>query len=107
MAMSTSTARAHVPGTIPSWTFADKVRKARDVTGMGQVAFAKEVGLSQSTLAAYETGRTRPRFGDVEALAKRLQMRTGIPYQWFLFEDEPTPMGPRPVEPENGPVTDR
>ena len=87
--MSTQRKYAPTPGTLPVWGFNDKIRKARDITGMGQKEFAASVELTASTLAAYETGRSAPRFGDAPALAKRLQLLTGIPADWFLVIDDP------------------
>jgi transcriptional regulator with XRE-family HTH domain len=69
---------------IPEWTFGDKIRKARSITGMDQRAFAGALGITSSTLAAYETGRANPRFKDAGALAVRLEMLTRIPRAWFL-----------------------
>jgi transcriptional regulator with XRE-family HTH domain len=69
---------------IPAWTFADKIRKARSVSGLEQREFAQRVELTASTVAAYETGRSTPRFRDVAPLSKRIQLLTGIDYRWFL-----------------------
>lgn len=98
--MNASQNRAYAPSGIPAWTFGDKVRKARDITGLGQKEFAAKIGVTSSSLAAYETGRTTPRFNDAPTIAKSIQMLTGIPYEWFLVEDDPQP--PR----TNGPTTD-
>lgn len=99
--MSTQTKYAPEPGKLPVWGFSDKIRKARDLTGLGQKDFAAQVNLTASTLAAYETGRSAPRFNDAPALAKRLQLLTGIPADWFLVIDDPNApdRGPRPVGP--------
>ncbi|UBH06443.1 hypothetical protein K8P10_001954 [Leucobacter sp. Psy1] len=85
---------------IPVWEFSDKIRKARDIAGFGQREFAEQVGLTASTLAAYETGRSTPRFKDAPGLAKRLQLLTGIPADWFLVVDDPNPAAPdlRPTD---------
>lgn len=92
--MSTYADRKFTPGAIPVWEFSDKIRKARDTTGLGQKEFAARIDLNPSTLAAYETGRATPRFRDAPALAKRLQLMTGIPADWFLIVDDPNT--PRP-----------
>lgn len=85
---------------LPVWGFSDKFRKARDIAGLKQVDFAARVELTPSTVAAYETGRSAPRFGDAQQLAKRLQLLTGIPAEWFLTEDDPNaPVGPTGLEP--------
>lgn len=91
-----STQRAHALGTLPVWTFADKIRKARTIAGLTQDQFAAHIELTPSTVAAYETGRSTPRFNDAQKLAKKLGVLTGIPYGWFLHDDDPN-------EPENSP----
>ena len=85
--MSTSRAPEYATGNIPVWTFGDKVRKARDVAGLDQKEFAERIGITASSLAAYETGRSHPRFKDAPNIAKSIQLLTGIPYEWFLVED--------------------
>jgi len=72
---------------VPGWTFADKFRKARIIAELEQREFAERLNLTPSTVAAYETGRSAPRFRDVANLAKRIQLLTGIDYQWFLDTD--------------------
>lgn len=47
--------------------FAEKLKKARNDTGLSQREVAKELNLSKSTIASYEMGRTEP---DIETLAK-------------------------------------
>jgi transcriptional regulator with XRE-family HTH domain len=83
---------------LPIWGFSDKFRKARDITGLKQKEFAAKVDLTASTVAAYETGRSAPRFGDAQRLAKRLQLLTGVPADWFLVEDDPN-VGPTGFDP--------
>ncbi len=46
-------------------SFASKLRKARENTGFTQREVAKELKISKSTIASYETGRTQP---DIEML---------------------------------------
>lgn len=86
-----STTPAHNPGAghIPNWTFGDKIRKARTQAGMEQRQFAAAINIKPGSLAAYETGRATPRFKDAPVIAKSIQLLTGIPYEWFLIEDEP------------------
>lgn len=106
-AMSTQRKYAGEHGPLPVWGFSDKIRKARDMTGLGQKEFAERIALTSSTLAAYETGRSAPRFNDAPALAKRLQLITGVPADWFLVVDDPntpTPVGPAGIEPTTSTV---
>lgn len=46
-------------------SFASRLRKARANTGFTQREVAKELNISKSTIASYETGRTEP---DIETL---------------------------------------
>jgi transcriptional regulator with XRE-family HTH domain len=46
-------------------TFAQKLRKARDLTGFTQGEVSESTGIKRSTIAGYETGRTQP---DIENL---------------------------------------
>lgn len=109
--MTTQRNYAPTQGVLPVWGFSDKIRKARDITGLAQKDFAERVALTASTLAAYETGRSAPRFNDAPALAKRLQLITGIPADWFLVVDDPntptSPVGPAGFEPTTSTVESR
>ena len=46
-------------------SFASRLRKERANTGFTQREIAKELNISKSTIASYETGRTEP---DIETL---------------------------------------
>lgn len=87
--MTTALNYASTTKRLPVWTFADKIKKARAMVGVGQNQFALAVGITSSTLAAYETGRSAPRFKDAAPLAKRIETYTGIPFDWFLIDDDP------------------
>ncbi|TDX78685.1 helix-turn-helix protein [Rathayibacter sp. PhB151] len=76
---------------VPQWTFGDKIRKARTLTGLSQVDFAARVNITASTLAAYETDRTTPRMKNLGTLAKSIELLAGIPRSWF-FDFEPAPV---------------
>lgn len=69
-------------GVVPSWTFGDRIRKARSVAGMDQREFAAAIDVNPSSLAAWETDRATPR--DVVAVAKRVEMLTKVPAAWLL-----------------------
>lgn len=74
----------------PVWSFADRVRKARDIAGLNQREFAAAIEVSEGSLATWETGRAKPR--DIVAVAKRIQLATRVPAMWTLGIDE-TPDG--------------
>lgn len=73
---------------IPDWTFADRMRKIRrDVLDLEQAQFAEKLGVKKQAYAAWETGRTHPR--DILALARRVEMLSGVPSAWVLGIDQP------------------
>lgn len=65
---------------IPEWTMADRLRKARETTGMDAQTFAEHVGISRNTVSNYEQGRThrisRP-------MLAAWSMATGVPLEWL------------------------
>lgn len=90
-AMSTSVEHAHV---IPSWTLADRLRKARSLVGKDQRGFAADLGVKPSAYAQWEAGRAKPR--DLIAMARRVELITRVPASWLLGldSDNPRPGGP-------------
>lgn len=55
-------------------TFNDKVKRAREATGMTQHELAEAVGVSQRTIASYESGGARARRSTTEKLARALKV---------------------------------
>lgn len=45
----------------PEWTLGERLAKARKVAGLTQEQMARELGIKESTLAAWEVGRNQPR----------------------------------------------
>ena len=84
---------------IPAWTFADRIRKARAVTGLGQKEFAEQIGAKASAYAQWEADNNRPR--DIVTIAKSIEMLTRIPAAWILGIDQASPnnVPPTGVEP--------
>lgn len=80
---------------LPVWTFADRLRKVRRESGLGQVEFADALGVGRQTYAAWETGRNTPR--DLANAAEQLEAVTGVPRAWFLGWMDNAP------EPSDGP----
>lgn len=77
------------PVTVPVWTLADRLRKVRRDSGMGQNDFAEALGFGRQAYAAWESGRNAPR--DLADVAERLERVTGVPRAWFLgWMDAPT-----------------
>ena len=54
-------------------TFSDKIKRAREVAKMTQHDLAQEVGVSQRTIASYESGGARARKSTTEKIGARPQ----------------------------------
>ena len=80
-------------GVIPEFTIGDRLRKARELTGLDRAEFAGELGISRNTVNNYEAGHTRPRLLALRAWA----MRTGVPLTWLQ-----TGAAPRRGRPDEG-----
>ena len=59
-------------------TFSDKIKRAREVAKMTQHELAQEVGVSQRTIASYESGGARARKSTTEKLARALKVSVYI-----------------------------
>lgn len=55
-------------------TFSDKIKRAREVVGMTQNELATAVGVSQRTIASYESGGAIARRSTTEKLARALKV---------------------------------
>ena len=55
-------------------TFSDKIKRAREVAGLTQNELAQAVGVSQRTIASYESGGATARRSTTEKLAKALKV---------------------------------
>lgn len=74
---------------VPTWTFADRMRKIRrDVLDMEQAELAAELGVTKAAYAAWESGRNEPR--SILALAKKVELISRVPASWLLGVDSPT-----------------
>jgi DNA-binding XRE family transcriptional regulator len=81
--MTSAAGPARATGLVPEWTFADRMRKIRrDVLDLEQGAFAEKLGVKRQAYAAWEMGRTHPR--DILALARRVELVSGVPASWVL-----------------------
>ena len=78
-------------GTIPEFTIHDRLRKAREITGLDQGPFAEEIGVSRGTVSNYESGAVT-RLGKLQLRAWAL--RTGVPLEWLQTGENPHQDGP-------------
>ena len=81
------TAQPH--GAIPEFTQGDRLRKARELTGLTAQEFADEIGVSRGTITNAETDARQVRSITMRAYA----LRTGVPLTWLET-------GEAPVQPE-------
>lgn len=70
---------------IPQWTIADRLRKARELTGMDQGQFADALEISRQSVGNYESGRRVPRGIYLRAWAHA----TGVPVEWLETGNAP------------------
>ncbi|MEV4902390.1 helix-turn-helix transcriptional regulator [Citricoccus sp. NPDC055426] len=75
---------------IPHFDLTDRLRKAREVTGLGQREFAEEIGISLKSVTNYENGHTAPR----QIVMKAWALRTGVPLEWLQTGEYPMDNGP-------------
>ena len=86
-------------------TFSDKIKRAREVAKMTQHELAQEVGVSQRTIASYESGGAIARASTMLKLAKALNISSkylsddscldpmaDIEKDGYLEEDLPEPV---------------
>lgn len=85
---------------VPEWTVGDRLRKARQVTGLTTREFAERIGVSQKTITSAEN--------DVHAVRKitflAWSMATGVPVEWLQTGDVEGTAKPRPDGPDGAGV---
>ena len=72
---------------VPEWTVADRLRKAREFAGLTQKELADEIGVSNRSISAYESGSPIKR-----PVLLAWSLRTGVPIEWL--RDGVAPNGP-------------
>ena len=80
-------------GVIPVWTMGDRLRKARQLTGLTTRDFATRIGVSQATITNAENDNSKVRRLTLLAWS----MTTGVPVKWLE-----TGEAPRPGDPDEG-----
>lgn len=76
-------------GFIPEWTIGDRLRKAREATGLSQAQLAKAIDVSPKTVGNYEAGRVETR----RIVLRAWSLRTGVPLMWLETGEAPSPEG--------------
>lgn len=71
----------------PQWTLADRLRKAREQSGLSQQELAEQARIARGTVSAAENGRRRPSGSVVSMWA----LATGVSRDWLLGDDRVNP----------------
>ncbi len=71
---------------VPTWTMADRLRKARELTGLEQIPFAIESGISRATVSNAENGHSTPHRGTLALWSAT----TGVSLQWLETGEAPS-----------------
>lgn len=79
------TTDAHSIPLRPAFTLADRLRKAREVTGLSTIHFAQKMAISRTTVVNYEHGYRTPPTLYLRAWA----VASGVDLDWLEFGDEP------------------
>lgn len=82
---------------IPVFTQGDRLRKARQLTGLTTRDFAEALGVSQTTITNAENDNSKVRKITLNAWS----LRTGVPVEWLVAgvtSDSPDPDGGITVE---------
>lgn len=66
-------------GVVPEFTTGDRLRKARQITGLTTRDFAEEIGVSQKTITDAEGDRRATR----KIVMRAYAMRTGVSLEWL------------------------
>ena len=76
---------AHAPEMCPSFTMTDRLRKAREVSGMDQAQLADALGIAIKTVSNYEHGKHAPR----EIVLRQWSLATGVSLHWLKTGEQP------------------
>lgn len=90
MATHATTATRAARGVVPQFTQGDRLRKAREHSGLHMRDLAAEIGVSEASVSRYESGKQKPRRATVLTWA----LATGVDFDWLFDGDgstEPPP----------------
>lgn len=77
-------------GIIPTWTFGDRLRKARLTLDMSQRDFADLIDVNHARYSQWEADNNMPR--GLVSICERIQEVTGVSAAWLLgLQVSPTP----------------
>lgn len=76
-------------GQVPQWTVGDRLRKAREVTGLTQKTFAARIDVGHRTVTNYENDAVEPRM----IVLKQWALLSGVPLGWLITGEAPPPGG--------------
>ena len=85
-------------GTIPTWSVADRLRKAREHAGLEQGQLADLIGISRNSVSNYERGARTARRPVLVSWA----LATGVPLAWLEHGQAPNAKNPHPDGPGGG-----
>lgn len=74
-------------GRIPEFTQADRLRKARNLTGLRVPEFAERMGVSPKTINNAESGK----HGVRQIVLNQWSLLTGVPLMWLQTGEAPEP----------------
>ncbi|MDO1481429.1 helix-turn-helix domain-containing protein [Rhodococcus ruber] len=75
--------------TVPEWTQADRLRKAREVAGLTQTELAQILELTRRTISYLESGERPPK----RTVLAGWSLATGVPIEWLETGTAPSPGG--------------
>lgn len=76
-------------GVVPEFGLGDRLRKAREITGLDGTEFAAEVGISRTSVYAAERGEKHPR----ELTLRAWALCSGVDLTWLKTGETPPPAG--------------
>lgn len=74
---------------IPEWTFGDRLKKARAISGTDVEVIAKRAGRSARAVHSWEQAARQPR--DVFGIVRVYAEVTGVPEHWLLTGESREP----------------
>lgn len=75
----------HAGGAVPLFHMGDRLRKAREITGQTQGAFARTLGVARNTVSRAELGQTHPH----RLVLREWARATGVSLEWLETGEVP------------------